>query len=121
MCYQLAIPWDQMDEEYLREPKVWSATSLVQFMFWLGPTSSVFDVITFLFAYYVYGFNTAEVSDAHPQDEINFNSLWFLQKSDDANPHCAHDPYQENAILPVPSALDRHLHHYLLCGYCHPL
>ncbi len=69
-----------MDEEYLREPKVWSATSLVQFMAWMGPTSSIFDVITFLFAFYVYGYNTADTAvPGHAEDEKNFNSLWFLQ------------------------------------------
>jgi len=71
---QLAIPWDTMDEEYLREPKVWSAGGLVRFMVCLGPTSSIFDVITFLFAFYVYG------NDADDDDKVKaFNAMWFLE------------------------------------------
>ena len=43
-----AIPWDNVDDEFLREPKTWDARSIVSFMLWLGPTSSVFDILTYL-------------------------------------------------------------------------
>ena len=43
-----AIPWDNVDDEFLREPKTWDAQSIVSFMLWLGPTSSVFDILTYL-------------------------------------------------------------------------
>ena len=42
-----AIPWDNVDEDFLREPKTWDAKSIVSFMLWLGPTSSVFDILTY--------------------------------------------------------------------------
>ena len=42
-----AIPWDNVDDEFLREPKTWDAKSIVSFMLWLGPTSSVFDILTY--------------------------------------------------------------------------
>lgn len=42
-----AIPWDRMDEEFLASPRRWDARSIVSFMLWMGPTSSVFDLLTF--------------------------------------------------------------------------
>lgn len=49
----LAIPWDNVDEEYLKVPRNWDASSIGSFMLWLGPTSSVFDWITYLVLYFV--------------------------------------------------------------------
>lgn len=43
----VAIPWDNVDAEFLRAPKTWDARSIISFMLWLGPTSSVFDILTF--------------------------------------------------------------------------
>jgi len=42
-----------MDREYLDEPKRWEASSIGKFMIWLGPTSSVFDITTYLLMYFV--------------------------------------------------------------------
>lgn len=49
----IAIPWDNVDEEYLKVPRNWDASSIGSFMLWLGPTSSVFDWITYLVLYFV--------------------------------------------------------------------
>src|SRR5699024_6343142 len=40
----MSIPWDNIDDEYLYEPKKWEASSIQDFMVWFGPTSSIFDV-----------------------------------------------------------------------------
>lgn len=48
-----AIPWDNVDEEYIREPRKWDASSVSKFMFWIGPTSSVFDITTYLLMFFV--------------------------------------------------------------------
>ncbi|MDD3396067.1 MAG: magnesium-translocating P-type ATPase [Acidaminococcaceae bacterium] len=48
-----AIPWDNVDEEYLTKPRKWVAASISKFMLWLGPVSSVFDITTYLFMYFV--------------------------------------------------------------------
>lgn len=48
-----AIPWDNVDEEYLKKPRQWDATSVSKFMLWIGPTSSVFDITTYLLMYFV--------------------------------------------------------------------
>ena len=49
----IAIPWDNMDEDYLKVPRKWDAASIGRFMFWLGPTSSVFDITTYLVLFFV--------------------------------------------------------------------
>lgn len=49
-----AIPWDNVDEEFLAVPRKWDASSVGKFMLWIGPTSSIFDWITYLFMYFVF-------------------------------------------------------------------
>jgi Mg2+-importing ATPase len=48
-----AIPWDNVDAEFLRQPRKWDASSITRFMVWIGPTSSVFDIATYLLMYFV--------------------------------------------------------------------
>lgn len=48
-----AIPWDNVDKEFIKMPKKWDATSVGRFMLWIGPTSSVFDITTYLIAYFI--------------------------------------------------------------------
>lgn len=49
----VSLPWDNVDEEYLEKPKKWNATSIGSFMRWIGPTSSVFDITTYLLMFFV--------------------------------------------------------------------
>ncbi|MDR0921933.1 MAG: magnesium-translocating P-type ATPase [Lactobacillales bacterium] len=49
----VSVPWDHMDKEYLEEPKSWTASGIGKFMVWLGPTSSIFDITTYLLMYFV--------------------------------------------------------------------
>ena len=49
-----AISWDNVDEDYLRAPCRWDADGIGRFMFWNGPVSSVFDILTFLLMYFVF-------------------------------------------------------------------
>ncbi len=48
-----AIPWDNVDKEYLARPRKWDASSMGKFMLWIGPTSSVFDITTYLLMYFI--------------------------------------------------------------------
>ena len=48
-----AIPWDNVDEEFLKIPRKWDASSVGSFMIWIGPTSSIFDWTTYSFLYFV--------------------------------------------------------------------
>lgn len=49
-----AIPWDNVDEEFIAKPRKWDASSVGNFMIWIGPTSSIFDFTTYLFMYFVF-------------------------------------------------------------------
>lgn len=48
-----AIPWDNVDKEYLTKPRKWDASSVTKFMLWMGPTSSVFDIATYFLMYFL--------------------------------------------------------------------
>ncbi|MBS5725611.1 MAG: magnesium-translocating P-type ATPase [Clostridiales bacterium] len=48
-----AMSWDNVDEEYLQVPRKWSATGIGRFMLLIGPTSSFFDIVTYLLLYFV--------------------------------------------------------------------
>ncbi|MCL2866925.1 MAG: magnesium-translocating P-type ATPase, partial [Clostridia bacterium] len=48
-----AIPWDNVDKEFLAVPRKWDASSIGKFMLWIGPTSSIFDITTYLLMYFV--------------------------------------------------------------------
>jgi Mg2+-importing ATPase len=48
-----AIPWDNVDKEYLAVPRKWDSSSIGKFMVWIGPTSSVFDITTYLLMFFV--------------------------------------------------------------------
>jgi len=69
---QLATPWDRMDRDYLRTPRTWDARGIGRFMLVLGPTSSVFDITTFLLMWHVFGAN----SEVH---QALFQSGWFVE------------------------------------------
>lgn len=48
-----AIPWDNVDKEFLAKPRNWDATSVTKFMLFIGPVSSLFDIITYLLMYFI--------------------------------------------------------------------
>ncbi len=56
LAYDIAmaiIPWDNVDEAYLKEPKKWNASDLKRIMFTFGPVSSIFDIITYLVLFFI--------------------------------------------------------------------
>ena len=48
-----AMSWDNVDADYLKTPRKWDASGISRFMLWIGPTSSVFDIATYLLMYFV--------------------------------------------------------------------
>ena len=80
----MSIPWDNMDEEYLYAPKIWDASSIKDFMIWFGPTSSIFDVTSFLLMFYVIAPQIAGGSyhSLSPEQQAVFiavfQSGWFI-------------------------------------------
>ncbi len=81
----ITIPWDNVDEDYLKEPRTWNANSISKFMFWMGPTSSVFDVITFVLMYFficpfVFGGQYHTLNELQQFGFIGlFHAGWFVE------------------------------------------
>jgi Mg2+-importing ATPase len=69
---QLSIPFDRMDDEYIRKPRKWDAGDIGRFMVWIGPTSSVFDLTTFALLWFGFGANS-------PAHQSFFQSGWFVE------------------------------------------
>jgi Mg2+-importing ATPase len=69
---QAAIPWDDMDPEYIRVPRQWRADDIGRFMIFVGPVSSIFDVGTFLLMWYIFEANA-------PARQALFQSGWFIE------------------------------------------
>ena len=68
---QISMPWDNMDDEYLREPQQWDAGEIGKFMIYIGPISSLFDIITFAILWFVFKANTVEMMPF-------FQAGWFV-------------------------------------------
>ncbi|MCL1900946.1 MAG: magnesium-translocating P-type ATPase, partial [Firmicutes bacterium] len=49
----ISIPWDNVDKEFIKVPRKWDAKSIGKFMIWIGPTSSVFDITTYVLMFFV--------------------------------------------------------------------
>ncbi|BBD79068.1 magnesium-translocating P-type ATPase [Aerosticca soli] len=69
---QLSIPFDRMDEEYLRKPRKWDASDIGRFMIWIGPVSSIFDITTYWLLWHVFGANS-------PAHQAFFQTGWFVE------------------------------------------
>ena len=66
---QLSIPYDNVDREYLDKPRVWNMKSIKRFMLWMGPASSVFDLMVFSILWFGFGLRLP--------DAALFQSIWF--------------------------------------------
>lgn len=69
---QTTIPFDRMDAEYLRKPRKWDASDLSRFMIFIGPISSIFDIITYLVMWFAFGCQSME-------HQTLFQSGWFIE------------------------------------------
>jgi Mg2+-importing ATPase len=67
---QIALAWDRVDDDYLRNPRRWDARGLTRFMLVFGPLSSLFDLSTFAVLWWVF--------DAGGQP-ATFQTGWFVE------------------------------------------
>jgi Mg2+-importing ATPase len=65
---EIAIPFDQVDEEAIAGPVKWDVKFIERFMLVFGPVSSVFDFITFYVLLYLFG-----------AGEALFQTGWFIE------------------------------------------
>jgi Mg2+-importing ATPase len=81
----LVLPWDSVDPEICARPLEWSGETLGRFMRFFGPISSLFDLLTFVFLYFVLcpgvcGGSFSQLSQAGQAGFIAlFQTGWFLE------------------------------------------
>ena len=85
----IAIPWDNVDDSFLSSPRSWDAHSITNFMLWIGPVSSIFDVLTFVLMFFVVspalaGGTWAELTAAGNTAAqtlfiLSFQTGWFIE------------------------------------------
>lgn len=64
---QLGISWDNVDSDLLKTQKKWSAKSIKNFMLFIGPISTICDLILFYIMYNILNYKNTL-----------FNSCWFI-------------------------------------------
>jgi Mg2+-importing ATPase len=65
---QTTIPTDNVDPEMIAKPHHWNTKNIRNLMIFLGPISSVFDILTFVTLFFVFKLN-----------ESQFQTGWFLE------------------------------------------
>ena len=83
----IAMPWDNVDEEFLASPRKWDASNISKFMAWIGPTSSVFDLTTYMLMFFVIcpamcgGLLFKQITDPAMQERFIalFQAGWFVE------------------------------------------
>lgn len=80
----ISLPFDNVDKEFLKKPRIWEANSIMRFMAWIGPISSVFDIITYMLLYFLvvpmilgHGYNHG-AADATAFIMV-FQTGWFIE------------------------------------------
>ena len=64
---QMTLPFDNVDKEFLKEPKKLDIQSLKRFMLFMGPVSSIFDLIVFASLWFIF----------MVRDVAHFQTIWF--------------------------------------------
>lgn len=64
---QLTLPFDNVDKEYLNKPKQFNIKSLLHFMLFMGPLSSLFDLVVFATMWFMFNL----------RDAATFQTVWF--------------------------------------------
>lgn len=82
----LVLPWDTVDEDTCSRPLEWSGRTLGRFMRFFGPISSIFDLATFAFLFFIFCPYVCQGSFASltsPEEQARFIALfqtgWFLE------------------------------------------
>ena len=69
---QIAIPSDNVDEEFIEKPRKWDTKDLGKFMNIMGTISSITDVMAFLIFWFILGYNSIE-------KQAYFQTSWFVE------------------------------------------
>ena len=69
---QLGIPYDNVDEDFLKKVRKWDIKSIGKFMVIFGVISSITDVVAFLVFWYILGYNSIDM-------QAFFQTAWFIE------------------------------------------
>ncbi len=80
----IALPFDRVDKDFLKKPRIWEAKSITRFMAWFGPISSVFDILTFIALYFIIvpmitGYGYVHGADSAGLFIMLFQTGWFIE------------------------------------------
>jgi len=80
----IALPFDKVDKDFLRNPHIWEAKSITRFMVWMGPISSAFDILTFILLYFIIVPMTTGQAYVHGAESavgfiVLFQTGWFIE------------------------------------------
>ena len=64
---QMTLPFDNVDDDIIKKPKTFSIKSLKNFMLFMGPLSSIFDLVVFASLWFIFGIREA----------ATFQTVWF--------------------------------------------
>ena len=67
---QLAIPFDNVDKDYIKKPRKWKIDDIRRFIIYIGPVSSIFDYATYFVMLFVFN------SFSNPS---LFQTGWFVE------------------------------------------
>ncbi len=68
---QLGMPFDKVEEEYIRQPRKFDIDEIKVFMVCFGLLSTVIDILCFIILWFVFGYNSVEY-------EEYFQCGWFM-------------------------------------------
>ena len=69
---QIGIPYDNVDEDFLKKVRKWDIKSIGKFMVIFGVISSITDVVAFLVFWYILGYNSIDT-------QAFFQTAWFIE------------------------------------------
>lgn len=67
---QLAIPFDNVDKDYIKKPRKWKIDDIRRFIIYIGPISSIFDYVTYFVMLFIFN------SFSNPS---LFQTGWFVE------------------------------------------
>ena len=68
---QIGIPYDNVDESFLINPKKWDTKGISRFMKVMGITSSLIDIISFIIFWFIFKYNSVD-------KQAYFQTAWFV-------------------------------------------
>lgn len=68
---QMGLAFDNVDADFIQKPQKWNVDSIKNFMWVMGPLSSIFDILCFVTLWFVFGYNSIATSSY-------FQAGWFI-------------------------------------------